>query len=126
MSGGEITLYILGVAIFLGAIFVSIALHELGHLYFAKKFGARVSQYMVGFGPTLASWTWRGTEYGIKVVPLGDYVKIIGMFPPSTDACTGMVLGCCAGPILPTSTSPNSCPWRTALASHCCRCRSYS
>lgn len=77
-------LYTVGVVTFLLAIFVSIALHELGHLAVAKHYGARVSQYMVGFGPTVCSWTKGGTEYGIKAVPLGGYVKILGMFPPST------------------------------------------
>ncbi|MFC7849364.1 M50 family metallopeptidase [Arthrobacter sp. NPDC057388] len=85
MTGPEIALYALGVVIFLAAILVSIALHELGHLYFAKKFGCRVSQYMVGFGPTVWSRKKGETEYGIKLVPLGGYVKIIGMFPPETD-----------------------------------------
>ncbi|WP_181273578.1 M50 family metallopeptidase [Brevibacterium oceani] len=75
-------LYALGVVIFLIAIFVSIALHELGHLHYAKKFGCRVSEYMVGFGPTVWSRKLGETEYGIKLVPLGGYVKIIGMFPP--------------------------------------------
>lgn len=95
LTGASVLLYALGVVIFLGAIFVSIALHELGHLYYAKKFGCRVSQYMIGFGPTI--WSWRPvrmiagggeaqseTEYGIKLIPLGGYVKIIGMFPPAT------------------------------------------
>jgi membrane-associated protease RseP (regulator of RpoE activity) len=80
-----VLLYALGVVIFLAALFVSIALHELGHLYYAKKFGCRVSQYMVGFGPTVWSRTKGDTEYGIKLIPLGGYVKIIGMFPPETD-----------------------------------------
>lgn len=85
MSGPEVALYALGVLIFLGAIFVSIALHELGHLHYAKKFGCRVSQFMVGFGPTVWSRTKGETEYGVKLIPLGGYVKIIGMFPPETD-----------------------------------------
>lgn len=85
MTGPEVALYALGVVIFLAAIFVSIALHELGHLYFAKKFGCRVSQYIVGFGPTVWSLKKGETEYGIKLIPLGGYVKIIGMFPPETD-----------------------------------------
>ncbi|QNE18125.1 hypothetical protein F1D05_09775 [Kribbella qitaiheensis] len=42
-----------GVIVFLLAIFLSIALHEFGHLYFTRKYGCRVSQYAVGFGPTL-------------------------------------------------------------------------
>lgn len=84
MSGPTIALYALGVLIFLFAIMASIALHELGHLHYAKKFGCRVSQYMVGFGPTVWSRRKGETEYGIKLIPLGGYVKIIGMFPPAT------------------------------------------
>ncbi|WP_215544978.1 M50 family metallopeptidase [Amycolatopsis sp. CA-230715] len=70
---------------FLAALHASIALHELGHLYFAKKFGCRVSQYMVGFGPTVCSWKRGETEYAIRLIPLGGYVRIIGMLPPLTD-----------------------------------------
>ncbi|MBU6348210.1 MAG: site-2 protease family protein, partial [Actinomycetales bacterium] len=44
-----------GVIIFIVGLLVSIGLHELGHMYPAKKFGVRVSQYMIGFGPTLWS-----------------------------------------------------------------------
>lgn len=76
-------LYAAGVVIFLLALFVSIALHELGHLFHAKKFGCRVSQYMIGFGPKIVSFTRGETEYGIKAIPLGGYVKIIGMMPPA-------------------------------------------
>ena len=43
---------------------VSIALHELGHLVPAKKFGVRVGQYMIGFGPTLWSRRIGETQYG--------------------------------------------------------------
>jgi len=54
-------------------------LHETGHFVTAKKFGMKVTRYFVGFGPTIWS-TWRGeTEYGIKALPLGGFVKIIGM-----------------------------------------------
>ena len=80
-----VLLYVAGVLLFLGALFVSIALHELGHLHYAKKFGCRVRQYMVGFGPTIWSKTINDTEYGVKLIPLGGYVKIIGMFPPETE-----------------------------------------
>lgn len=80
-----VLLYVTGVLLFLGALFVSIALHELGHLHYAKKFGCRVSQYMVGFGPTIWSKKINDTEYGVKLIPLGGYVKIIGMFPPKTE-----------------------------------------
>ncbi|MFI9629229.1 site-2 protease family protein [Streptomyces sp. NPDC052042] len=88
-----VLLYVLGVLIFLVALFVSIALHELGHLSYAKKFGCRVSHYMVGFGPTVWSRTKGDTEYGIKLIPLGGYVKIIGMFPPETDREHSLAVG---------------------------------
>ena len=61
---------------------LSIALHEVGHLVPAKAFGVRVTQYMVGFGPTVASWRRGETEYGVKAVPLGGYVAMVGMLPP--------------------------------------------
>ncbi len=67
---------------------VSIALHELGHLWPAKKFGVRVGQYMVGFGPTLWSRRRNGTEYGVKAIPLGGYISMAGMYPPSPKAQT--------------------------------------
>jgi membrane-associated protease RseP (regulator of RpoE activity) len=54
-------------------------LHETGHFVVAKKFGMKVTRYFVGFGPTIWS-TWRGeTEYGIKALPFGGFVKIVGM-----------------------------------------------
>nr|WP_211160352.1 site-2 protease family protein [Microbacterium sp. MF43] len=62
---------------------VSIALHELGHLWPAKKFGVRVGQYMIGFGPTLWSRRIGETEYGFKAIPLGGYISMAGMYPPS-------------------------------------------
>ncbi len=73
--------YAIGVVVLVVGILVSIALHEVGHMVPAKKFGVRVSQYMVGFGPTLWSRTRGETEYGVKAVPLGGYVRLIGMYP---------------------------------------------
>lgn len=74
--------YLLGVVIFVGAILVSIGLHELGHMIPAKKFGGKVTQYFIGFGPTVWSKQVGETEYGVKAIPLGGYVKIVGMLPP--------------------------------------------
>ena len=74
--------YLLGVAIFVVAILASIGLHELGHMIPAKKFGGKVTQYFIGFGPTVWSKQVGETEYGVKAVPLGGYVKIVGMLPP--------------------------------------------
>jgi membrane-associated protease RseP (regulator of RpoE activity) len=74
--------YTLGVVIFVVAILASIGLHEFGHLIPAKKFGGKVTQWFVGFGPTVWSKQIGETEYGIKAIPLGGYVKIVGMLPP--------------------------------------------
>lgn len=75
--------YAVGLLVLVLGLLVSIALHEVGHMVPAKRFGVRVSQYMVGFGPTLWSRTRGETEYGLKAVPLGGYVRLVGMFPPA-------------------------------------------
>jgi len=54
-------------------------LHETGHFVMAKRFGMKVTRYFVGFGPTLWSVRFGETEYGIKAIPVGGFVKIIGM-----------------------------------------------
>ena len=74
--------FILGVAIIAVGVALSIGLHEVGHLVPAKLFGIKVTQYMVGFGPTILSRRRGETEYGLKAVPLGGYVAMVGMFPP--------------------------------------------
>ncbi|HJF15585.1 MAG TPA: site-2 protease family protein [Enteractinococcus helveticum] len=76
-------LAIVGILIMVVGIAVSIALHEIGHLVPAKLFNVRVTQYMIGFGKTLWSTTRGETEYGIKAIPLGGYVSMIGMLPPN-------------------------------------------
>ena len=88
---------ILGILVFAFGLLISIAWHELGHLSTAKLFGIRVPQYMVGFGPTVWSRKKGETEYGFKAVPMGGYIRMIGMFPPGDD-----------GRIAARSTSP----WR--------------
>jgi membrane-associated protease RseP (regulator of RpoE activity) len=75
-------MYLLGVLVVAFGIAVSIALHEVGHLLPAKRFGVKTTQYMVGFGPTVWATRRGETEYGLKAVPLGGYVRMIGMFPP--------------------------------------------
>jgi membrane-associated protease RseP (regulator of RpoE activity) len=70
---------LIGWVIFIVALLVSVMLHETGHFVLAKRFGMKVTRYFVGFGPTIWS-TWRGeTEYGIKALPFGGFVKIVGM-----------------------------------------------
>ena len=72
---------LIGVLIFFFGVMGSIALHEVGHLVPAKRFGVRVTQYMVGFGPTVWSKVRGETEYGVKAIPLGGYIRMVGMFP---------------------------------------------
>lgn len=78
-------LYTLGVVTFVVAILASIGLHEFGHLIPAKKFGCKVPQWFIGFGPTVWSKQIGDTEYGVKAIPLGGYVKIVGMLPPGAE-----------------------------------------
>jgi len=75
-------MYFLGVLFVALGISASIALHEVGHFIWAKKFGVKVTDYMVGFGPTIWSRRHGETEYGLKAVPLGGFIRMIGMFPP--------------------------------------------
>src|ERR1700721_4702460 len=71
--------FLLGVVIFVVALLVSVMLHEAGHFVMAKRFHMKVTQFFVGFGQTIWS-TMRGeTEYGVKALPLGGFVKITGM-----------------------------------------------
>ena len=70
---------LIGWVIFLVALLFSVMLHETGHFVMAKKFGMKVTRYFVGFGPTLWSTRRGETEYGIKALPFGGFVKIIGM-----------------------------------------------
>jgi membrane-associated protease RseP (regulator of RpoE activity) len=84
-------MYFLGVLFVAIGISVSIALHEVGHLMPAKRFGVKVTHYMVGFGPTIWSRKRGETEYGLKAVPLGGFIRMIGMFPPKPGADPAML-----------------------------------
>jgi len=80
-----VLLYILGIVIMIVGITLSIGLHEIGHLVPAKRFGVRVGQYMIGFGRTIWSRKFGETEYGIKMLPMGGYISMAGMYPPLTE-----------------------------------------
>jgi len=80
---------VVGIVVFAVGILVSVALHEVGHLVPAKLFGVHVSQYMVGFGRTLVSRRRGDTEYGLKALPLGGYVRLTGMYPPARRRARG-------------------------------------
>lgn len=78
-------IYALGVVVFLVGVALSIALHEVGHMWPAKKFGVKVTKFFVGFGSTVWSTRRGETEYGLKAIPLGGFVKLVGMLPPERE-----------------------------------------
>jgi membrane-associated protease RseP (regulator of RpoE activity) len=77
----------------LAGLLISITLHELGHYLAAKRAGMLVTEFFLGFGPRIWSFRRGETEYGLKLVPAGAYVRIIGMnnleeVPPEDEART--------------------------------------
>ena len=78
--------YLAGVLLFTVGVALSVGLHELGHLIPGKLYDVKVTQYFIGFGKTLWSRRRGETEYGVKAIPLGGYVKLVGMLPPAPDA----------------------------------------
>lgn len=82
----EALLYLAGIVFMLIGLGLSIGLHEIGHLVPAKLFGVRVGQYMIGFGPRLWSKQIGETEYGFKLLPLGGFISMSGMYPASSTA----------------------------------------
>jgi membrane-associated protease RseP (regulator of RpoE activity) len=94
-------LVVAGIVIFFLGLLFSIAWHELGHLATAKLFGIKVTQYMVGFGRTVWSRKKGDTEYGVKLIPFGGYIRMIGMFPPKKNEKYGR--------------TASSAPWRAMI-----------
>ena len=79
MSGGAI-----GVLLFVATLVVMVMIHEAGHMSAARIFGMKVEEYFFGFGPRVFSFRRGETEYGMKAIPAGGYVKIAGMNPYQT------------------------------------------
>jgi len=74
-------LNLIGILAFVVALIISVMLHELGHFLTARKFGMKVTEFFLGFGPKIWS-TQRGeTEFGVKSIPAGGYCRIVGMSP---------------------------------------------
>ncbi|MEX0869562.1 MAG: site-2 protease family protein, partial [Nitriliruptoraceae bacterium] len=72
---------VVSIIVFIAAIVAAIMLHELGHFVTARRFGMRADRFFLGFGPTLVSRRIGETEYGVKALPLGGFVRIVGMSP---------------------------------------------
>lgn len=82
----ETFLYILGILVMVLGLAVSIGLHEFGHLIPAKLFGVKVPHWAIGFGPRLWKKKFGETEYSIRLIPLGGFISMIGMYPPENPA----------------------------------------
>lgn len=82
----ETVLYVVGILIMVFGIALSIGLHEFGHLIPAKIFGVRVPNWAIGFGPKLFAKKFGETEYSVRLIPLGGYITLIGMYPPENPA----------------------------------------
>ncbi|HEY2174336.1 MAG TPA: site-2 protease family protein [Mycobacteriales bacterium] len=70
--------FTVGVVLFAVALGLSVAIHEFGHLLTAKAFGMKAERYFIGFGPKIFSFRRGETEYGLKAIPAGGFVKIAG------------------------------------------------
>ena len=93
-------MFVLGILLLFAGIMFSVAWHELGHYLAARKFGIKVPEFFVGFGKTVWSRKSGETEFGIKMIPLGGYVRMIGMLPPAKGETLGRSRG--------SSTTPGS------------------
>ena len=93
-----------GIVWFIGALLLVIMVHEAGHFLAAKALGFKATKFFVGFGPTLWSFKKGETEYGIKAIPAGGFVKIVGMNPYEDVA-----------PEDEPRSYPNKARWRRAL-----------
>jgi membrane-associated protease RseP (regulator of RpoE activity) len=106
----EIVIYLAGAVIFFALVMASIALHEIGHLVPGKLFGVKTTQYFVGFGKTLWSKRVGETEYGFKAIPLGGYVRFVGMFPPAKSH-PGKVREYSTGPFRALADNARAAEW---------------
>ncbi len=71
----------LGILAFVVALLLSVMVHEFGHYITAKRFDMKVTEFFLGFGKRIWSFTKGETEFGIKAIPAGGYCKIEGMAP---------------------------------------------
>ncbi|MFI7060897.1 M50 family metallopeptidase [Kribbella sp. NPDC050124] len=106
-------LTVIGIVLFVAGILISVGLHELGHMVPAKAFGMKVTQFFVGFGRTVWSVKRGETEYGIKAIPAGGFVRIIGMMPPAKGEDPTKVRKANTGPIQSMVENARSAEYET-------------
>ncbi len=76
---GVLWLYSAWYVVFAVGLVASIVLHEFGHFWTARRSGMKATQFFLGFGSRVWSFRRGETEYGVRAIPLGGFVKIIGM-----------------------------------------------
>jgi membrane-associated protease RseP (regulator of RpoE activity) len=76
---GVLALFNIWWFVFVVGVLISIFLHETGHFVTARWTGMKATQFFIGFGPRLWSFRKGETEYGVRALPLGAFVRIIGM-----------------------------------------------
>ena len=108
----DLVIYFAGAIGFFALVMASIALHEVGHLLPGKLFGVKTTQYFVGFGRTLWSRRKGETEYGLKMIPLGGYVRFSGMYPPSRNR-PGQVRATRTGVFQTMADNARAAEWET-------------
>ncbi|MBC7464056.1 MAG: site-2 protease family protein [Actinobacteria bacterium] len=72
---------LIGILAFVVALLFSVMVHEFGHYITARRFGMRVTEFFLGFGPKIWSTVRGETEFGVKAIPAGGYCRIDGMSP---------------------------------------------
>ena len=97
---------------FFALVMASIGLHEIGHLVPGKAFDVKTTEYFVGFGRTLWSRRKGETEYGVKAVPVGGYVRLVGMFPPAKDN-PDQIRAYSTGPFRALADNARAAEWST-------------
>jgi len=106
----DVLIYIAGAVVFFGLVMASIALHEIGHLVPGKLFNVKITEYFVGFGRKLWARRRGETEYGVKAIPVGGYVRLVGMFPPAKDH-PGQVRAYGTGPFRALADNARAVEW---------------
>jgi membrane-associated protease RseP (regulator of RpoE activity) len=76
---GVLGLFSIWWLVFAVGVLIAIFLHELGHFVTARWTGMKATQFFIGFGPRLWSFRRGETEYGVRAIPAGAFVRIVGM-----------------------------------------------
>ncbi|MBB5978918.1 M50 family metallopeptidase [Kribbella solani] len=112
----SVLLTIVGIVLFVAGVLISVSLHELGHMLPAKAFGMKVTQFFAGFGRTVWSIKRGETEYGLKAIPAGGFVRIVGMMPPAKGQDPSKIRKANTGPIQSMIENARSAEYETISA----------